>query len=820
MNLFEVQLRLEESAATRRVKRVTDTWQRDLKGGAGSSIYSELLRDTYFEFLPQITEILESRKSKFTGKEKFYSLYNDYTARRISIIEKYGKKYAEKVTTATPELVAFTAAQAIIEESVAQSNVFWLSVLNFSKKIVFQLGGSFSKLNEIEEKEVTKACLELLSMVCLTSQMYITDAPISYKRGGTWHFLAKRVRLTEERLKIVYGKLDFLKKEFPQHDPMVVPPIDHLDLVSTRGGYVSNESPLLKSPIKIKVDGKSVIHPSILECTAQTNKFAFGVFNRMQKVPYAIDIEMLEMIPAIYNYINNTDDSPENEKFNTGNELNKVILDAAKDFSIYENIYFPLFLDPRFRMYTWASNGLTYQGNDLAKSVVRYGPSYSKALNAEGIAALKFSLGEYLGVAKKVGDSRMDVIEEALPELLRKYSIKDFSFIKGNSDPFGMIVIIKELYNASVNPDYICGKVLHRDACTSGIQLMGLFTGCLDTMKSTNIFEPEGDDLEDLYLKTASDVRTYVEILLKRPKEIPAEDAPKETKKAYSLYRCAQLIKEEEGFLFDRKIVKRSSMTFLNYAAAKTSCSRDIVEQTKTRYPELMELLLERQLKVEEKICSDQGLVKNCFPLLSALCDIIWHALQVGNPTALNSQKWLKRMIRNACKESDCFAYKNPLTDLPVVLRKKAFTSTEVCTGLMVDNPDYDSSLTVGKNSRKKMSSRLRTKFKLRTENMDLNKTVTSALPGTIHGADASVMMLIEERLGYVTGIHDSAGCHPNDTPALIEAIGVALDKSYRSRYFESMAEQTGYDLDKDPVPRVDTYEYDSRILNTVYAFS
>ena len=95
-------------------------------------------------------------------------------------------------------------------------------------------------------------------------------------------------------------------------------------------------------------------------------------------------------------------------------------------------------------------------------------------------------------------------------------------------------------------------------------------------------------------------------------------------------------------------------------------------------------------------------------------------------------------------------------------------------------------------------------------------KTTSSSIPGAIHGSDAAVMMMICDKLGYVTGIHDSAGVHPNDTPELKVAIAETLYECNKSDYFQDIADQVGYKV-KPPV--VNTLLDPEIIKESLYAF-
>lgn len=801
MTLVEKQIELEELANTRAVEKIEIMKGKVKDCPESSPLYNRLMVAIYDEIKDKIAEVIGVRSNQGGNTGFFYKeILNPYASKVQELRDKYGRS-SERFKGSAEDVVSYLTAETIVNYSLGGDKPFTYTAMKLSRALLISLGAK----PEIEASPdmIVNQAGEFLDVA--VNACYFLEKLEGRRGFGKESNQAGQIVLTEEYKRRYEEALEGAFMRLSYFEPMVCMPNDHKDLTSGSGGYLVKHSPLLKDPVK--VEGKP--HPFIMACNDKSNPRLFSILNTQQKTPYRVDREMYEMMGEIFSYIVE-DDSPDSDKFNIFNRTVDVTMGQAQKYLDYDDIYFPLFLDHRGRMYPYCNQGLSYNSDDLGKALIEYGSTMGRVLDSDGVASLKFALGEYLGVSKKVGESRMAVIENALPELIRQYKARDFSFLKGQDAPFGYVSILKELVNYYDDPTgYISHKILHNDACSSGLQLIGLFTGCIDTLKTTNVINPEGDTLEDLYLQTAREVEKTVLSILAHPSEV-----------SHDRLVAASIAFNNEGLLQDRSVVKTPAMTFYNYGAKKLSCYENIVYKMHEKYPAAMAAMCGGTYPDDaSSLFNKEGmLIKKAAPVLFDFCEIVWDSMQTGNPTAVAAQKWMGRLVNHTASRDDCFAYISNLNGFPVVLRKGEFKSKLVVIQALVKNPDYDPSEKVGRKNPvwiNDKSHKIRL-FKA-TGKIDVKKTETSSIPGIIHGADAAVMMLACERLGYITGIHDSAGCHPNDKPKLIKAIGEVLHTCATSDHFQDIANQCGFTV-KPPV--VNTLEDFSVIKDALYAFS
>ncbi len=788
MTMEDIQALLEQSYTARREKKLMDAEEGKGTAAKHSRSFNIIQSDIYFAIKDAIEEFVNL---KTTGRGPKMPFLKDVV---IPYIKKYNEdadKYGIKNLQKSPasKIIAYFTSEAIAHYCIFEEKTKMNTAIGLMEELRFQMGDENCWDKEVPESYVIGA-LSILN-IAVSSCDFLEEV------GGTNagnNAIPVTIQMTEEYAKKIGNIKEALKAVLSPMEPMVCKPVHHTNLVSKSGGYLTTPSPLLKNPIK--VNGR--IHQSILECNVKNNPDLFRILNKMQDTPYRVDKEFLDLIPSIFNYIEEVDDSDKGDKYDTSNRIVTYTIDMARTYSAYPEIYYPMFVDNRGRMYPYASNGLSYQSDDLGKSLVEY--ARGRKLNKDGVDALKFALGEYLGVAKVVGPNRMKVVEEALPGLLKQYENRDWSFIKGDDAPFGFISILKELHNYYKDPEnYVSHKVLHNDACSSGLQLIGLFTQDKLNLKITNVLNPKEDKLEDLYLITAA--ANKQRILEKNEKR-------SENTEAYNT--MLDIILEHKEILDDRAVVKTPSMTFYNYGAKQTSVYSNIVEKMWSKYNSVLLQMVGEEIDDIKMLFMGNGTLKSGkYPVVAAFCQNVWDSMQSANPTAVAAQKWMGELIKHDIKQQDCFSFINPLTGFPVVLRKPEYASEEVRSTSIVPVKDGDKTKWVRKGIHHRM---YRPTNKIKT-----TKTVTSSIPGIIHAADAGVMVLICDKLGYITGIHDSAGCHPNDVPELRKCVALTLYECATCDYYQKLKEQCDFNVEP---PLVNTLEDVEIIKETLYAFA
>ncbi len=743
-------------------------------------------------------------------------------------------------------IIAYSVATAM-SSKVLQGSVSTISVAKAALRI---LNSHTVYLDLYATPELLtsymRTMLEFVNIVVSTSSC-VEELVVQGKTGNSG---SSNIVLTKEyKEKIDNQRLVFASREII-FEPMVCPPKPHTNLVSGSGGYLTKRSPLLKAPTRVGTQRS--IHPAILSTTSTNPMYAkfFERINKIQSVPYRVDKTMLGLYTEIQKYVYSLED--DSKKFNFDNELHAYTTTMAYKFKDYPEIYYPLFNDNRGRFYPYCQAGLSYQGDDLGKSLVEY--AHGRKLTEEGIYALKFALGEFFGF-KEEGDERVSLIDPMIPELIKAYNEKDWGKLIHNcKKPFSVISIVKELAAYDADPEYISHKVLHNDSCSSGLQLIGLFTKCLDSLKTTNVINPNtGDKLGDLYMEVAD-----------ASEKLWLDTVENLHKASAKRVRVATILTNYTEVFDDRGLFKTPAMTFLNYGAKKVSVYEHIAASLYSDHTSLFDELTENFLdKVEEeedeRIAEGKepkynhpyqalffgensaaiGLRSNKVPLLVEFCDMVWEAMEKSNSTAVNAQRWMGQCIRYNLKaqgENGAFFFRNPISSFPVVLRKlktlapnwdwqnKGKKVTEKNPGIKfrqwVRNPNFNPDEPQGKKKNREFMwapTKVKRRQYLFTNETNVTSTVTSSIPGIIHSGDGAVMVGLSDYVPALTGIHDSAGTHPNDVPDLKRGVAEMLKLCADIGYFQNIGEQCGYDVEP---PMVNTLKDTSIVLETKYAFS
>ncbi len=725
-----------------------------------------------------------------------------------------------------------------------------VSTMSVAKAALGYLNTSTANLDLFETLEMQtkyiRTVLEFVNIV-VSSSSCLEEVVVKSKLGNSG---SSDIKLTDKYMEgIVHREHTFYRQD-AIFEPMVCPPKPHNNLVSGSGGYLTKRSPLLKSPTRVGTQRS--IHPAILSTTSTNPMYAkfFERINKIQSVAYRVDKTMLNLYTEIQKYVYSLEDN--SKKFNFDNPLHAITTTMAYKFKDYPEIYYPLFNDNRGRFYPYCQSGLSYQGDDLGKSLVEY--AHGRKLTDDGIYALKFALGEFFGF-KEYGDERVELIEPMIPDLIKAYNEKDWGKLIHNcKKPFSVISIVKELAAYDADPEYISHKVLHNDSCSSGLQLIGLFTKCEDSLKTTNVINPNtGEKLGDLYMEVADASEKLWLDTMENLHEASAKRV-----------RVATILTNYTEVFDDRGVFKTPAMTFLNYGAKKVSVYEHIAsslyEDHASLFDELTENFLDKiEEEEDERIAEGKepkynhpyqalffgensgaiGLRSNKVPLLVEFCDMVWEAMEQSNSTAVNAQRWMGQCVRHSLKaqgENGAFFFRNPISSFPVVLRKyktlapnwdwqnKGKKVTEKNPGIKfrqwIRNPNFNPDEPQGKKKNREFMwapTKVKRRQYLYTNETKVTSTVTSSIPGIIHSGDGAVMVGLSDYVPALTGIHDSAGTHPNDVPDLKRGVAEMLKLCADIGYFQNIGEQCGYDVEP---PMVNTLKDTSIVLETKYAFS
>ncbi|MGL5964461.1 MAG: DNA-directed RNA polymerase [Fusobacteriaceae bacterium] len=579
-------------------------------------------------------------------------------------------------------------------------------------------------------------------------------------------------------------------------DPMVVMPNVYSNLLDSEAGYLLTPSPLLKFPTR---DLDKKVLESITNFNDQTNPAFFAYVNRVAQTPYCVNARLLEKLQDFYNkrkmffadfprmveseeergirkeaalkgankeilarnakrksyadwkgleYTPLTADSEaliikEHEK-RYEDKVSKTtgLLKKAYEFVVFDNLYYPPFLDARGRIYPYASGSLSTQGDEMAKALIQF--ANKKVLGKDGMNALFDTLGNTLGFDKMLLPVKR---QKAIAWFKKHYS----EFNEGNFDlfildshkpekereleePITAMAICIELMEASKDPEYKSGYVNHRDARVSGSSILG--TSMLDKnlMEMTSVIDwyNEENRLGDAYVAAAEAAMKVAKGMAEGGDEI-----------AIDLYTY-----HEE--LFNRKVFKHVVMTWCSYGLTDFS----LREYNKGVFD------WDEELSSEHKWLFDNIMLK---------------ALKVAMPSCAQFLMVFKKVGAEVAKRDGMVSYTNPLSGFPV-----AFTASKVKKQRL----EVDRCYRVVKLN-----------LMVPTGKPDNMAIANAMAPNVVHSIDAALLFRVSHVCDFdLCFIHDSIGSHPADTDKAVAAYASAMYKLAKSNVLNNILEQLDVD--------------------------
>lgn len=355
-----------------------------------------------------------------------------------------------------------------------------------------------------------------------------------------------------------------------QFKPMIVPPLQHRNLLDRDGGYYEIPSPVLKNPEFAEV--RQMPYSS----TNEEGEMFFNVLNKLQSTEWCVNTELLEWFKTctderISRMFNNnirkmqldlnkyrrkantkifelkkqaakakydsTQTTNEEKKLsflrlnlNLNDEVEKLqeeltseeskvgkargwedTIKDAEFYSSFDCFYHPVFCDNRGRVYTY-NTSLSFQGSSLSKSLVN--TKHTERLNYSGLYELTVLLGGMIdGYDKKSPTVRYNAVQELTEAMEKCITHEDYSVLDSiDEDEILMAIsIMLVLYNHKYNEDYETGIVAYIDATSSAIQIQALIQKCNKAAELTNLLPNNTEDLPDAYKAVALNCKEMCE---------------------------------------------------------------------------------------------------------------------------------------------------------------------------------------------------------------------------------------------------------------------------------------------------------------------
>ena len=271
-----------------------------------------------------------------------------------------------------------------------------------------------------------------------------------------------------------------------------------------------------------------------------------------------------------------------------------------------QSFYIPTFADFRGRIYT-LSHYLTYQGNDLSRSLLLFGDT-KEAINKSGLEYLKVYFANLAGYSKDSWDFKLKWTNKHILTIINLFNNNkekfNIEYLNHSKEPFQFISILFALES------YICARAQNKeliiqnpilfDASCSGIQHLSALTRELDLAIKTNVV---GKGLtkelpEDFYSYAASLIQEELDLssnnelrsikvnrnlIKKSVMTIPYNISLIGVKEQLKEYFVPHQILNYKGYLLSAEFSKENTPVFLN--------SKSINEFTVVVYKVLTEKL-------------------------------------------------------------------------------------------------------------------------------------------------------------------------------------------------------------------------------------
>ena len=193
--------------------------------------------------------------------------------------------------------------------------------------------------------------------------------------------------------------------------PMIVKPKEYGE--GLLGGYLLNN---VTHAEKLIIPKKSYAHDS----TVKSNNIIYHMVNNLSATPFKINKELLDYItsegryllldktvPHKYDGVEKLDKRQKGilQSYNSKVTLQEMILEIASFYSRFNEIYFPIRLDQRGRLYC-TPNYFNYQSNELSKALILFSrPGLIHRADLESISYMKvYGANSFGGALSKKSD--------------------------------------------------------------------------------------------------------------------------------------------------------------------------------------------------------------------------------------------------------------------------------------------------------------------------------------------------------------------------------------------------------------------------------
>ena len=357
---------------------------------------------------------------------------------------------------------------------------------------------------------------KIIDIMMASNMLEVKVIYTSYKNS------AAILRLTDEVSKLLVRKNSIIS--LPINLPMIVKPKSFSD--KEYGGYLLNDVEYNESLIKEKI---AYDIPSSI----QDENIIYFVVNKMMETPFKVNKELLNYLIE-YNHIHkllinpdykhefsdikrNKIQESEYQNFISKKILEEYVIKIAQTYSNIPEIFFPIKLDNRGRLYPTPAY-FHYQANELAKALILFArPDKLKRTDKDAIDYLKAYGGTCFGngLNKKSYTKRLDWVDKNWNDII-KFNTSDLVNKAENKFLFLSFCFEMKRFNNFLNNEYISEfntyLPVQLDGTCNGFQHLTLLSNESKLFEALNLFESnKNEDPKDFYQHIINQINIHLE---------------------------------------------------------------------------------------------------------------------------------------------------------------------------------------------------------------------------------------------------------------------------------------------------------------------
>ena len=436
--------------------------------------------------------------------------------------------------------------------------------------------------------------------------------------------------------------------------------------------------------------------------------------------------ELIDKLHSLYELKRNLTKKEEEEKNKLSNY--KKIIDIAKKYKDFENIYFTWQVDFRGRIYPVQAL-LNPQGEDIAKALLTF--SEKKSLGEDGLFWLKVHGANCYGIDKVSFKERIQWVDEHQAQIQTiAVSKKPFEedFLKTSDAPFKFLAFCYEYNDYLNNPkEFKSSLPIAIDGSNNGFQHIATLLRDTNGAKKVNVLPSDENKPADIYNDVALELKKIIRTHYDKLDKDFIEDF--------------ELIETK----INRSFVKKGVMTD-SYGAGVATKAQQIKEYLKKEE-------LDKKLKTP----------LDTFSKLTA--KYLDKAIDTVAPSSAKYKKWINHLGKIISSQGEPIIWHTPFINFKVIQQEYESKKDRIVTTIK------------DTHGKKKQNS---VQIEIFTDKIDKKAQAQGIAPNFIHSLDATHLYLTilssyEKNIDSFATVHDSFATHA----CHVETLSITLKEEF-----------------------------------------